>query len=65
MRLDPDGFRLVDRETQEPGPATASVHGPAADLLLLLYGRRSCADPAFEVAGRTAVLDDWFAHTAF
>jgi uncharacterized protein (TIGR03083 family) len=65
MRLDPDGFRLLDQETEAPGPATASVRGPAADLLLLLYGRRSYEDPAFEVAGRTAVLDNWFAHTAF
>ncbi|MER6566047.1 maleylpyruvate isomerase family mycothiol-dependent enzyme [Streptomyces sp. NPDC001093] len=64
MRLDPDGFRPVGREA-ESEPVTAAVRGQAADLLLLLYGRRSYQDPAFEISGQTAVLDNWFAHTAF
>lgn len=65
IRLDPDGFRPVGGEAADPGPATAAVRGQAADLLLLLYGRRSYQDPGFEVSGRAAVLDNWFTHTAF
>ncbi|AOR30145.1 hypothetical protein BFF78_02845 [Streptomyces fodineus] len=68
VRLDPDGFRPVpgaDREAGESEPVTAAVRGEAADLLLLLYGRRSYQDSAFEISGPTAVLDNWFAHTAF
>ncbi|MGW1910158.1 maleylpyruvate isomerase family mycothiol-dependent enzyme [Streptomyces sp. NPDC002076] len=65
MRLDPDGFRPVGREARDPEQVTAAVRGRAADLLLLLYGRRSYQEPAFEVSGPAAVLDNWFAHTAF
>ncbi|KOV56216.1 maleylpyruvate isomerase family mycothiol-dependent enzyme [Streptomyces sp. MMG1121] len=62
VRLDPDGFRLVPQDQDE---ATAAVRGRAADLLLLLYGRRSYQESAYEVLGATAVLDNWFAHTGF
>ncbi|WEO93632.1 maleylpyruvate isomerase family mycothiol-dependent enzyme [Streptomyces sp. FXJ1.172] len=62
VRLDPDGFRLAEITGGEPA---AAVHARAADLLLLLYGRRSYQDPGHEVSGRTALLDNWFAHTAF
>lgn len=72
MRLDPDGFRLLPRTgaDAEPGDATSSapqatVRGRAADLLLLLYGRRPYQDPAFDVSGEITALDRWFAHTAF
>ncbi|MGV4980811.1 maleylpyruvate isomerase family mycothiol-dependent enzyme [Streptomyces sp. NRAIS4] len=68
VRLDPDGFRPLpgaEHEAGEPEPVTAAVRGEAADVLLLLYGRRSYRDSAFEVSGRTEVLDNWFAHTAF
>ncbi|MGW5464362.1 maleylpyruvate isomerase family mycothiol-dependent enzyme [Streptomyces sp. NPDC003996] len=65
MRLDPDGFRPVGGEAEDPGPVTVAVRGQAADLLLLLYGRRSYEDSGFEVSGQAAVLDNWFAHTAF
>jgi uncharacterized protein (TIGR03083 family) len=68
VRLDPDGFHPVPRSDHAAGeaePVTASVRGRAGDLLLLLYGRRSYQDAAFEISGRTAVLDNWFAHTAF
>ncbi|MFI1168824.1 maleylpyruvate isomerase family mycothiol-dependent enzyme [Streptomyces sp. NPDC020801] len=67
VRLDPDGFRLLPRDgaDAEPSEAHATVRGPAADLLLLLYGRRTYKDAAFEVRGESAVLDRWFAHTSF
>ncbi|BDM69305.1 hypothetical protein HEK616_27920 [Streptomyces nigrescens] len=72
VRLDPDGFRLLPRPGAEAGTydaassgARAAVRGQAADLLLLLYGRRSYQDPAFDVAGEATALDRWFAHTAF
>ncbi|MGW7255114.1 maleylpyruvate isomerase family mycothiol-dependent enzyme [Streptomyces sp. NPDC054834] len=67
VRLDPDGFRLLPRAadgTTESEPHVA-VGGPGADLLLLLYGRRSYQEVAFEVSGEAAALDSWFAHTAF
>ncbi|WP_333774866.1 maleylpyruvate isomerase family mycothiol-dependent enzyme [Streptomyces sp. IBSBF 3136] len=69
VRLDADGFRLLDRaeaaaDTASPDART-TVRGEAADLLLLLYGRRSYQDSAFEVTGRSETLDRWFAHTAF
>ncbi|MEU8775545.1 maleylpyruvate isomerase family mycothiol-dependent enzyme [Streptomyces sp. NPDC048606] len=72
VRLDPDGFRLLRPDHDGTGgraphtaTATATVEGQAADVLLLLYGRRSYREPVFEVTGKTAVLDHWFAHTAF
>ncbi|MER6307294.1 maleylpyruvate isomerase family mycothiol-dependent enzyme [Streptomyces sp. NPDC001657] len=72
VRLDPDGFRLLPRAGADAEPddtassaPQATVRGPAADLLLLLYGRRTYQDPAFDVSGETTALDRWFAHTAF
>lgn len=68
VRLQQDGFRLLppaggeDAETERH---TVAVRGQAADLLQLLYGRRSYREPAFDVSGQAAVLDRWFAHTAF
>ncbi|MFJ9817446.1 maleylpyruvate isomerase family mycothiol-dependent enzyme [Streptomyces sp. NPDC101151] len=68
VRLHSDGFTLLPRAegATAPGePNTAVVRGQAADLLLLLYGRQSYRNPAFEVSGEAATLDGWFAHTAF
>lgn len=68
VRLDPDGFRLLARgggAEAESEPPTAAVGGQAADLLLLLYGRRSYQEPAFDVTGELPLLDRWFGHTAF
>jgi uncharacterized protein (TIGR03083 family) len=68
VRLGPDGFRLcprADGDASESEPYTAVVRGQAADLLLLLYGRRSYQETAFDVSGQVTVLDGWFAHTAF
>ncbi|MFJ9413661.1 maleylpyruvate isomerase family mycothiol-dependent enzyme [Streptomyces sp. NPDC101227] len=67
VRLEPDGFRLLPRAGADAAPAEAqaAVRGRAADLLLLLYGRRSYEESAFDVSGERTVLDHWFAHTAF
>ncbi|MCF3131511.1 maleylpyruvate isomerase family mycothiol-dependent enzyme [Streptomyces olivochromogenes] len=68
VRLDPDGLRSLpptaadDAGTSEPH---AAVSASAADLLLLLYGRQSYEEPGYEVTGDAALLDRWFAHTAF
>ncbi|MEN1890193.1 maleylpyruvate isomerase family mycothiol-dependent enzyme [Streptomyces mirabilis] len=67
VRLDPDGFRLLTRAGADAAPskAQAAVRGQAADLLLLLYGRRSYQETAFDISGEVTALDCWFAHTAF
>ncbi|GGU79851.1 hypothetical protein GCM10010211_52380 [Streptomyces albospinus] len=66
VRLEPDGFRLLPAAADDaPSEPDAVVRGQAADLLLLLYGRRSYTEAAFDVSGDAAVLDHWFAHTAF
>ncbi|ATL31087.1 maleylpyruvate isomerase N-terminal domain-containing protein [Streptomyces formicae] len=66
VRLGPDEFGVVreaagDREH----PAAATVAGPAADLLLLLYGRTDRADAAFEVSGDEALLARWSDNSRF
>ncbi|QHC33103.1 maleylpyruvate isomerase family mycothiol-dependent enzyme [Streptomyces sp. HF10] len=65
VRLEPDGFRSVPDDRNSARAASAAVRGQAADLLLLLYGRRTCREPVFTLSGDTALLDHWFAHTAF
>ncbi|MER6128060.1 maleylpyruvate isomerase family mycothiol-dependent enzyme [Streptomyces sp. NPDC001795] len=67
VRLDPHGFGLLPRPGADAAPFEAQtvVRGQAADVLLLLYGRRSYRETAFEVSGEITALDYWFAHTAF
>ncbi|MCX4749844.1 maleylpyruvate isomerase family mycothiol-dependent enzyme [Kitasatospora sp. NBC_01287] len=66
VRLDPDGFGLTTADPAGPAdPATATVRGTAADLLLLLYGRLDRTAPAFEVGGDEELLARWFANSAF
>ncbi|MFF7974338.1 maleylpyruvate isomerase family mycothiol-dependent enzyme [Streptomyces sp. NPDC007905] len=67
VRLEPEGFRLLPRAEADTAPSDArtTVRAQAADLLLLLYGRRSYKEATFEVTGQSATLDHWFAHTAF
>ncbi|MFF3327763.1 maleylpyruvate isomerase family mycothiol-dependent enzyme [Streptomyces sp. NPDC002889] len=66
VQLEPDGFRLLPAGAgATQSEAQAAVQGRTADLLLLLYGRRSYQEPAFDVSGEVTVLDYWFAHTAF
>ncbi|WP_407285378.1 maleylpyruvate isomerase family mycothiol-dependent enzyme [Streptomyces sp. BP-8] len=67
VRLEPDGFRLLPRAAADATPSEAQtvVRGQAADLLLLLYKRRSYQEAAFDISGEVATLDHWFSHTAF
>ena len=67
VRLEPDGFRLQPKAGADAAPSEAqtTVRGQAADVLLLLYGRRTYQETAFEVSGEATTLDRWFTHTAF
>ncbi|MFF4490678.1 maleylpyruvate isomerase family mycothiol-dependent enzyme [Streptomyces sp. NPDC001544] len=68
VRLDPDGFRLLPAPAPGAAPAEqphVTVRGPAEDVLLLLYGRRSYHEAVFGVSGEPAILDSWFTRTAF
>lgn len=46
------------------GKGDVAVRGPITDLALLVYARRSPADPCFELFGDTALVDHWLAHSA-
>ncbi|MET9952697.1 maleylpyruvate isomerase family mycothiol-dependent enzyme [Streptomyces sp. NPDC006339] len=46
------------------GDATTTVDGTAADLLLLLYGRRPADDPRYAHTGDRTLLDAWLTATA-
>ncbi|MGW2212020.1 maleylpyruvate isomerase family mycothiol-dependent enzyme [Streptomyces sp. NPDC001781] len=65
VRLEPDGFQLLSDPADSAQTPSATVRTTAADLLLLLYGRRSRREPVFDMSGDTALLDRWFTHTAF
>ncbi|WP_405496585.1 maleylpyruvate isomerase family mycothiol-dependent enzyme [Streptomyces sp. NBC_00096] len=70
VRLRPDGFALAAepaglRAADAADAADASVRGTAADLLLLLYGRLDHRSDAFQQLGDPALLDHWFANSAF
>jgi uncharacterized protein (TIGR03083 family) len=60
IRLGADGFTWE----HATGPATATVRGRAADLLLLVYGRRKPAEDRFERDGDDAVLAFWLANSS-
>ena len=60
VRLEPDGFTW----TRERADASVSVHGPVADLLLLLYRRVPVADARFACAGDIAVFTRWLKSSA-
>ncbi|MEC4016202.1 maleylpyruvate isomerase family mycothiol-dependent enzyme [Streptomyces sp. H27-D2] len=67
VRLRPDGFG-IDRNPTNAGPsapADAAVHGAAADLLLLMYGRLDHGSAAFEVVGSEDLLTRWSADSEF
>ncbi|MGW7468463.1 maleylpyruvate isomerase family mycothiol-dependent enzyme [Streptomyces xantholiticus] len=51
--------------TKTASAAPVAVAAPAADLLLLLYGRRRPDADRFTITGRRAVLDAWLGATAF
>ncbi|MEU4874426.1 maleylpyruvate isomerase family mycothiol-dependent enzyme [Streptomyces sp. NPDC021608] len=64
VRLRPDGFGL-DANADAAEAADATVHGAAADLLLLVYGRLRHDAAVFTPDGDKDLLTRWFAHSAF
>ncbi|MEU5209326.1 maleylpyruvate isomerase family mycothiol-dependent enzyme [Streptomyces sp. NPDC020742] len=66
VRLRPDGFGLAPQAGEAAaGPADARVQAPAADLLLLLYGRLDRGAGAVETIGDEELLSHWFANSEF
>ncbi|TJZ55570.1 maleylpyruvate isomerase family mycothiol-dependent enzyme [Streptomyces piniterrae] len=81
IRLRPDGFDVTEGPGAGSGADTgtgtgadtgtalasadATVHGAAADLLLLLYGRLNRESDAFDVSGDADLLTLWFTNSAF
>ncbi|WP_369373753.1 maleylpyruvate isomerase family mycothiol-dependent enzyme [Streptomyces sp. cg36] len=63
VALRPDGFGLVTDDAR--ADADATVRADAADLLLLLYGRVDRTAEAVSASGDEALLDLWFANSAF
>ncbi|MET8248664.1 maleylpyruvate isomerase family mycothiol-dependent enzyme [Streptomyces sp. NPDC005202] len=64
VRLRPDGFG-IEPEPEPVRPEQARVRGRAADLLLLIYGRMTYSDGAFDVWGDEQLLTRWFTHSTF
>ena len=60
ITLTDQGFTLDDGAV----PAQATMHGPALDLLLVVYRRRSIDDSAVLVDGQRALADFWWEHSA-
>ncbi|MGI8796523.1 MAG: maleylpyruvate isomerase family mycothiol-dependent enzyme [Acidimicrobiia bacterium] len=60
IRLEPDGFSCE----RDHARGTVAVRGPAADLLLLLYGRRAPTHDRLERFGDDALLAWWLEHSA-
>lgn len=66
VRLRPDGFEVTPgARDAAAAPADAVVQGPAADLLLRLYGRPPRAADAVGTSGDEELLTRWFTHSAF
>jgi uncharacterized protein (TIGR03083 family) len=64
VRLRPDSLGLV-ADADAAADADATVEAPAADLLLLLYGRLDRTADGVRTSGDEALLDLWFTHSAF
>jgi uncharacterized protein (TIGR03083 family) len=60
IELHPGGYRWDHAH----GKGTVAVRGTAADLVLLLYGRRSADDARFARFGDTELLDRWLANSS-
>ncbi|MFE4856512.1 maleylpyruvate isomerase family mycothiol-dependent enzyme [Streptomyces sp. NPDC056670] len=67
IRLRPDGFGLDPSPAKAAGTesADATVAGPAADLLLFLYGRLDRGADALETSGNDGLLQRWVTNSAF
>jgi uncharacterized protein (TIGR03083 family) len=64
VRLRPDGFGL-DTARSTADTADATVHGTAADLLLVVYGRLPYTAQALTYEGDEHLLTHWFANSSF
>lgn len=65
VSLRPDGFGIDPAAATTDTTADATVQTTAADLLLLLYGRRHHNTEAVEHEGDQDLLLHWFANSAF
>ncbi|UQA96862.1 maleylpyruvate isomerase family mycothiol-dependent enzyme [Streptomyces halobius] len=65
VSLSPDGFGIEQAGAPADTTADATVRATAADLLLLLYGRRHHTTGAVEHEGDQDLLLHWFANSAF
>ncbi len=65
VRLRPDGFEAVNGATPSPVPASATVTGTSADLLLLAYGRLTHDAEVFATSGDRDLLTRWAVGSAF
>ncbi|MEV0375021.1 maleylpyruvate isomerase family mycothiol-dependent enzyme [Streptomyces sp. NPDC050636] len=65
VSLRPDGFGIDQAGATADTTADATVQATAADLLLLLYGRRPHNTEAVEHEGDQDLLLHWFANSAF
>ncbi|MFI0787522.1 maleylpyruvate isomerase family mycothiol-dependent enzyme [Streptomyces lydicus] len=65
VTLRPDGFGLAAAGRTAGATVDATVEATAADLLLLLYGRRHHDAEGVAVAGDQDLLMRWFANSAF
>ena len=65
VRLRPDGFGVDPAGATADTTADATVQATAADLLLLLYGRRHHDAEGVQHTGDQDLLARWFADSAF
>ncbi|MFC8830203.1 maleylpyruvate isomerase family mycothiol-dependent enzyme [Streptomyces sp. NPDC057137] len=65
--VDLTGDAVACRRADGPAPeaAAVTVRAPLADLLLLLYGRRTAGDEVVEVDGDVRLLDLWVERSGF
>ena len=60
VRLEPEGFGFVEGSLAP----SATLHGPAAELLLVIYRRRAIEASRCSVEGRRDLVDHWLENSA-